>query len=294
MRKNLRKRTKGQLKIDKRNKDAREASKQKIIDAMLQSEPEEASFGFLVKVTHLNRGYLNELLRELAQDEQVIRIKLDGKHPVYVTKKVSNASALEYLSCMFLHEKLKKVNSAADREKAVDEINKWVGSLVTYILTNYYFTNAKKILDAILPMIGSYLSFYPKTIESPPMFLGEPLSKKEPNVNCAEWVLWKTIDSQKYVTSVEMPKIKLTSQQPLSASELAKLPCSGKCLCDKASNGCMNRLLEAKRQIAHGRNTAVNAADKYSQEKDKEEFVEFVLRPAIDYSSFKKDWLQGS
>jgi hypothetical protein len=285
----LQKLTKKQIRQAERyrkNKLLRTASKNKMIDALVELQ-NLASYNDWLTKSGLARSYFNELFKELLDEEKVIAIGEDGKHSEYTVPKIFNSHVLKILSCSFLHNKLDKINASEDREKSISEFNRYLGSLVTYVLKNYDWSQASDIFNDVLPMIGNYINL--NNLRLPTELLGEN-RKQEPNVESLDWDLWRKLDSREFVTTVQLPKeIVLPRKIPKKNQNQSDfpLPCSGNCLCENASDGCMNRLAEAKLK---GRK-ASEVVDQLNKRKN-ESKNQIIEKEAIDLPKFEK-WLSA-
>lgn len=255
MSKKNREKTVKQKRNEERNKARKEETKRKIVCTMLKSETGKSSFDWLFRETGAkSRSYLNELLKQLIDDGAIVKISPDGEHPFYVVIKIPKSTILAELSCSFLFEMLEKINVSKDREKSVSEFNRYLGSLIAYVLKKYYFTDAEKILNSILPTVGSYLTYFPESFDRSSQCL---VQKQEPNVESAEWNLWQDLDSGKYVTVLSIPQ---------GVGDFTK-------------------------KSQQRKNAPVDAITQILQ-KNRDKKVTTVKRESIDYGKFEEKWLK--
>lgn len=264
---------------DRKNTALREASKGKMIDALVGVEPAPFSL-WLTASRFKSRSYFVELVKELIEERRVANVNSIEKHPSYVVLRLSERMVLQHLSCSFLYVMLERIEVAKDGEKAITDFNKHLGSLTLYVLKHYDSIHAEEILRAILNQLWAYLN-YPETV-------GGVISKKEPNIETKEWKLWRDIGSREYVTTALVPRNTSVMEGEKQGSERQnRLPCSGNCWCDKATEGCMTRLILAKAKNV----SAVDAISRLDNKKkrDRDALVEIE---AIDWSKFSEKWLK--
>lgn len=191
--------SKKQIKRKEENKSKREASKNKIIRVLI--EEGSASNSTLEQKSGFGHNYTNELLKKLKEEETVVNINPEGKHPLYATTKLSESLVLQFLSTKFLHHLLEKINDSKDKDKSIAEFTRYFGSLITYIFKHYNLSQSQEILSPILLQIEAYLN-YPKTWDG-----ATPVLKQEPAVETVEWQLWREFDSRDFIKVVPFEKI---------------------------------------------------------------------------------------
>ncbi len=290
--------SKNEIRHQNTNKAMREASKRKMLEALAKLELEFASFSNWLAESGLARAYFNELLNELLEERKVGKVIFVGSHPRYHLIETPNWVSLEYLSSSYLYMLLEKIRTSTDREQATNNFNRYLGSLIAYLLKTHDANHSQEILRVILTQIQSYLNYpEPKTL------MGQPLTKKEPNVESDEWVLWRDIDSREYITTVKVPKSLEVIESEECSNEKAKnqLPCSGRCrTCKIFSNGCWNRLAEARKKIEKEKAKnisaiqvgAIQAMEDLSSKKNQK--IDAVIEiEAIDRAKFNKKWLNS-
>ena len=176
---------------------------------------------------------------------------------------------------------MEKVNASDDRAKSISEFNSYLGSLVTYVLKTTHWNQAAEILNSVLPMIGNYINL--SNLHLPKELSDNP--KQEPNVESSDWNLWRKLDSREYVTLIPMQKgTNRESKKKREKEQLEGLPCNGNCLCENASDGCMNRLAEAKRKARK----AIDVTMQLNKKKIAKQ-KNIIETEAIDYSKFEKE-----
>jgi hypothetical protein len=207
-------------------------------------------------------------LKAMGEQEEIMRVATEEKKG-YMLTKIRNYESLEFFAIRVLHQFLKN--------GLINEFNQHLGSLITYTLRNYELAQATQIITTILSEVERYIK--PTLLETDQRLLlcGTPaitLKAESP-----EWALWKAIDSREYITTQKVPKcfsIIESKKSKLETNQI-ELPCSGRCVCDKVSDGCMNRLLEAR---LRDKTATKNVIWK----------TQVIEREGFDYPKFEREW----
>ena len=171
------------------------------------------------------------------------------------------------------------LSTILEEKQPIGEFNQWVGSFVTYTLKNYEVHQATQIITTVLTQVG--FTPPPPKKDHRLLLLGTP-SAPQYRVEAPQWALWKAVDTREYITSEQVPKEKRKPKKSES-----KLPCSGKCVCRKASDGCMNRLIEAQLKDKTPKKALFKTQNTRREHFDYEKFKKEWLNPYIDSSTGK-------
>lgn len=196
-------------------------------------------------------------LNAMVEREEIT--KLTGRKG-YMLTKIRNYESLEFFAIEILSAFLKE-------QRPINEFNQQVGSFVAYTLKSYELPQATQIITTVLTQVG--FTSPPPNIDQHLLLFGTPAIPRF-QAESPEWALWRAIDSREYIASEKIAK----ESKPEKSQ--TKLPCSGKCVCKKVSDGCMNRLIEA-------------------QLKDKNVVplkTQIIEREYFDFKKFQKEWVQ--
>ncbi|MCL5949594.1 MAG: hypothetical protein M1490_03860 [Candidatus Bathyarchaeota archaeon] len=197
-------------------------------------------------------------LNAMVEREEII--KLNGRKG-YMLAEIRNYESLEFFT-------IEVLSAILEEKQPIDEFNQWVGSFVTYTLKNYELHQATQIITTVLTQVG--FTPPPSKKDQHLLLFGTPATPRY-QVEAPQWALWKAVDTREYITSEQV----LKESEPKKSD--AKLPCSGKCVCRKASDGCMNRLIEAQLKDKTPKNVLLKTQN--------------IRREHFDYEKFKKEWI---
>ncbi|MEM3665190.1 MAG: winged helix-turn-helix domain-containing protein [Candidatus Jordarchaeales archaeon] len=165
-----------------------EETERKILEAI---KTQEQTFSQLLEKTKLSRGTLNKYLKRLQEKGKTFKLLNEKGEIVYSLTEYPSWMVFQYLATIYLHHSL--------RSEPIEVFNEKLGSLITYILSNYKYPHSLKLLTPILEQVEIYLT--------PTHFKGTEyeIHHEPPKIESKEWELWKDIDSRNYVIKIDMP-----------------------------------------------------------------------------------------
>lgn len=212
-------------------------------------------------------------LKEMVETKEVIKVKIDPdkKKYVYILNKMRPDDSLIFFAICTLHDRLTKGYPITD-------FNQLLGSFITYTLKNYEWEHANHIITLVLTQIEDYTKQPPPARDQRLLLCGVPAVSYD--VESPEWVMWRSVDSRKYVlTEKILEYVRDTkSKKSPKKNQDAQLPCNGQCICNDVTDGCFNKLIEAKSK-AKRTNNNMSWRD------------QVIERESFDYPRFEKEWI---
>jgi len=166
-----------------------EETERKILEAI---KTQELTFSQLLEKTRLSRGTLNKYLKRLQQKGKTFKLLNEKGEIVYSLAEYPSWMVFQHLATTYLHHSL--------MSESIEVFNEKLGSLITYVLSNYKYPHSLKLLTPILEQIEAYLT-------PTEHFKGTEyeIRYEPPKVESKEWELWRDIDSRNYIIKIDMP-----------------------------------------------------------------------------------------
>lgn len=210
-------------------------------------------------------------LEVLVAREEFKKLQIGKKQRfLYLKNNIKAYESLEFFAIEALGRALRETGDSTA------EFNQHLGSFITYVLTHYSGYEAHHVLKTVLTEVQEQITKPAPENDQRKLLRGIPAVTY--SVESPQWAVWKAIDSTNYITHQTITKnISIKEKKKKNQKETYQLPCSGRCICDKASDGCMNRLLEAKLK-----------SKKPCNQSETEQVIE---QEVFNTQKFEKEWL---